>query len=50
MRGQPRFSLLSAPNRHVFNYDKNYDAAWVDPNGELMAAVQKRGAAIISRE
>ncbi|WP_367874043.1 hypothetical protein [Luteolibacter sp. Populi] len=37
-------------HKHVFNYAKNYEANWQDPNGELMAAVQKRGGAIIDRE
>lgn len=37
-------------HKHVFNYAKNHDPAWPDPNAALMEAVQSRGAKIISRE
>jgi len=37
-------------HKHPFNYAKNHDPAWQDPNVELMEAVQKRGGKIISRE
>ena len=37
-------------HKHLFNYAKNHDPAWPDPNGELMEAVHKRGAKVISRE
>lgn len=36
-------------HKHVFNYAKNHDASWQDPNGELMEAVQKRGGTILDR-
>ncbi len=38
----------SSPS-HVFNYAKNHEPAWQDPNGPLMEAVQKRGGKIIDR-
>ena len=37
-------------HKHLFNYAKGYDAAFEDPNTELMAAVKERGGKIISRE
>lgn len=36
-------------HKHVFNYAKNHDAGWQDPNGPLMEAVLKRGGAIVNR-
>ncbi|MDB6079004.1 MAG: hypothetical protein JWO82_2751 [Akkermansiaceae bacterium] len=36
-------------HKHLFNYAKNYDAAWLDPNGPLMEAVVKRGGKIMDR-
>jgi len=37
-------------HKHVFNYAKNHDPAWQDPNGALMEAVTARGAKVLSRE
>lgn len=37
-------------HKHVFNYAKNHEPAWQDPNGPLMEAVQKRGGKIVNRE
>jgi hypothetical protein len=36
-------------HKHVFNYAKNHEAGWQDPNGPLMEAVQKRGGKILDR-
>jgi hypothetical protein len=36
-------------HKHVFNYAKNHDAAWPDPNGPLMAAVIQRDSKIMDR-
>lgn len=36
-------------HKHVFNYAKNYDSGWQDPNGPLMAAVESRGGKIVNR-
>lgn len=38
------------PHSHLFNYAKNHDAAWEDPNAGLMEIVKGRGAKVISRE
>lgn len=37
-------------HKHLFNYAKNHDPAWQDPNGTLMEAVTARGAKVLSRE
>ncbi|MCW1912027.1 hypothetical protein OJ996_00470 [Luteolibacter sp. GHJ8] len=36
-------------HKHVFNYAKNHDPEFADPNGALMEAVQKRGGKILDR-
>lgn len=36
-------------HKHVFNYAKNHEPAWQDPNGPLMEAVRARGGKIIDR-
>ena len=36
-------------HKHLFNYAKNHDAAWADPNGPLMEAVASREGKIVNR-
>ncbi|TAE76208.1 MAG: hypothetical protein EAZ65_01955 [Verrucomicrobia bacterium] len=45
-----RESYFEYLHKHLFNYAKNHDAAWQDPNRELMEAVRGRGAKILNRE
>jgi len=36
-------------HKHLFNYAKNHDPEFKDPNTDLMAAVNKRGGKIMDR-
>ena len=36
MPKEQRPTLVPYLHKHLFNYAKGYDAAWLDPNGELM--------------
>jgi hypothetical protein len=45
-----RESYFEYLHKHLFNYAKNHDPVWQDPNGELMEAVRGRDAKVMSRE
>jgi hypothetical protein len=50
LKREERETYFEYLHKHLFNYAKNHDPAWQDPNGELMEAVRSRGAKVISRE
>lgn len=50
LKREEREAYFEYLHKHLFNYAKNHDPAWEDPNTGLMETVNGRGAKVISRE